>query len=66
MKESELLGVENVMPHIMRAKLFVKEQGFKKDTTIINKDNRSEIWLEANGKTLYVQRTWNINSGYFL
>ena len=51
--ESELVGVDDMMPSIIWARYFLKVQGYNVHDNIIFQDNQSAILLERNGKAAY-------------
>ena len=63
--ETELVGVDDVMPQILWTNNFIKAQGWDYSETIIYQDNKSAILLEKNGKASSSQRTKHINIRYF-
>ena len=60
--ESELVGVDNLMPAICWTRYFMEAQGYGVDDTHALQDNRSSILLEKNGKASSSKRTKHINS----
>jgi hypothetical protein len=48
--ESELVGVDDVSVLILWTKLFLEEQGYEINNSILSQDNRSAVLLETNGK----------------
>jgi hypothetical protein len=63
--ESELVGVDDVMPHIMWTLFFLEAQGYKIDDKILYQDNKSSILLETNGQGSSGKRTRHIAVRYF-
>jgi hypothetical protein len=63
--ESELVGVDDMMPSILWTRYFLKAQGYKVSNNIIFQDNKSTMLLERNGKALSSKRTKHINIRYF-
>jgi hypothetical protein len=63
--ESELVGVDDMMPSILWTRYFLKAQGYGVSDNIIFQDNRSSMLLERNGKTSSSKRTKHINVRYF-
>ena len=55
--ESELVGVDDMMPTILWARYFLKAQGYDVTDNIIYQDNQSAILLEKNGKASSSKRT---------
>ena len=58
--ETELIGVDDVMPQVLWSNYFMKEQGWTCSTTIYQ-DNKSAILLENNGRLSSSSRTKHIN-----
>ena len=64
--EAELIAVDKCIPHILRIRHFLLEQGYKAAETItILQDNQSAILLEQNGILSSSKRTKHINVRYF-
>ena len=63
--ESELVGVDDMMPTILWARYFLKAQGYDVTDNIIYQDNQSAILLEKNGKASSSKRTKHIAVRYF-
>ena len=63
--ESELVGVDDMMPSILWTRYFLKKQGYKVSDNIIFQDNKSTMLLERNGKASSSKRTKHINVRYF-
>jgi hypothetical protein len=63
--ESELVGVDDMIPSILWTRYFLKAQGYAVSDNIIFQDNRSSMLLEQNGKTSSSKRTKHINVRYF-
>jgi hypothetical protein len=55
--EAELVGVNNVMPHVLWTRYFLEAQG--------NQDNQSSILLEKHGRASSSKCTRHINIRYF-
>ena len=64
--ESELVGVDDMMPSILWTRYFLKAQGYKVNDNIVFQDNKSTMLLERNGKASSSKRTKHINVRYFL
>ncbi len=62
--ESELVGVDDMMPSILWTQ-FLKAQGYRVSDNIIFQDNKSTMLLERNGKAPSSKRTKHINVRYF-
>ena len=63
--ESELVGVNDMMPIIIWTRYFLLEQGYGVVENLILQDNKSSILLERNGKASSGKRTRHINIRYF-
>ena len=63
--ESELVGVDDLMPSILWTRNFLEAQGYGVRENIIFQDNRSAILLEKNGRVSSSKRTKHINVRYF-
>ena len=63
--ESELIGVDDMMPSILWSRYFLEAQGYKVNDNIIFQDNQSTMLLERNGKASSSKRTKHINVRYF-
>jgi hypothetical protein len=63
--ESELVGVDDMMPSIIWTQYFLKAQGYGVTDNIIFQDNKSTMLLERNGKASSSKRTKHINIRYF-
>ena len=63
--ESELVGVDDMMPSILWTRYFLKAQGYRVSDNVIFQDNRSTMLLERNGKASSSKRTKHINVRYF-
>jgi hypothetical protein len=63
--ESELVGVNDVMPQILWTRYFLEKQGYGVKESIIHQDNQSSILLEKNGRGSSSKRTRHINIRYF-
>jgi hypothetical protein len=63
--ESELVGVNDVMPQILWTRYFLEAQGYGVKDSIIYQDNQSSILLEKNGRGSSSKRTRHINIRYF-
>ncbi len=64
--ESELVGVDDMMPIIIWTQYFLMEQGYGVVENLLLQDNKSLILLERNGKASSSNRTRHINIIYFL
>jgi hypothetical protein len=63
--ESELVGVDDMMPSILWTQYFLKLQGYHVNDNVIFQDNKSTMLLERNGKASCSKRTKHINVRYF-
>ena len=63
--ESELVGVDDLMPSILWTRHFLEAQGYGVRENIVFQDNRSAILLEKNGRASSSKRTKHINVRYF-
>ena len=63
--ESELVGVDDLMPAVCWTRYFMEAQGYNVDDSHALQDNRSSILLEKNGKASSSKRTKHINIRYF-
>jgi hypothetical protein len=63
--ESELVGVDNMMPIILWTCYFLLSQGYGVIENLLLEDNKSSILLERNSKTSSRKRTRHINICYF-
>ena len=48
--ESELVGVDDVIPQVLWMRSFLESQGYSSSSTIIYQDNKSAILLKKNGR----------------
>ena len=63
--ESDLVGVDDMMPSILWTRYFLKAQGYNVNDNIIFQDNKSTMLMEHNGKASSSRRTKHINVRYF-
>ena len=63
--ESELIGANDVLGHILWTRLFMEAQGYPIEKNILYQDNKSTILLEENGKRSSSRRTRHFNIRYF-
>jgi hypothetical protein len=63
--ESELIGVNDVMPQVLWTRHFLEAQGYEVKENIVYQDNQSSILLEKNGRASSSKRTRHINIRYF-
>jgi hypothetical protein len=64
--EGELVGIDDVLPHILWSKYFIEAQGYTVEQNIMYQDNKSTILLANNGRWSSSKRTKHIKSRYFL
>ena len=63
--ESEIVAVDDLIPQILWARLFMRAQGFEVRDNILYQDNRSAILLETNGQASSSKCTKHINICYY-
>ncbi len=63
--ESELVGVDDMMPIICWTRYFLLLQGYGIIKNLLLQDNRSSILLEQNGRASSGKRTRHINIRYY-
>jgi hypothetical protein len=63
--ESELVGVDNMMPIIVWSCYFLMAQGYGVTQHLLLQDNKSSTLLEKNGKASSGKHTQHINIQYF-
>jgi hypothetical protein len=63
--ESELVGVDDMMPIICWTRYFLLSQGYGIIENLLLQDNKSSILLEQNGRASSCKRTRQINIRYF-
>ncbi len=63
--ESELVGLDDMMPIIIWTLYYLLSQGFGIVENLLLQDNKSSILLEQNGKALSSKRTRHINIRFF-
>ncbi len=63
--ETEVVGVDDILPQVLWTNYFMKAQGWNSYETIVYQDNKSAILLENNGKLSSSNRTKHINVRYF-
>jgi hypothetical protein len=63
--ESEVVSVDDMIPHILWTRLFMQAQGFEVRDNILFQDNKSAILLETNGRASSSKRTKHINIRYY-
>jgi hypothetical protein len=62
--ESELVGIDNIIPQALWTKSFMEAQGYSTET-IMAQDNQSTIPLADNGKASSGQGPCHMNIQYF-
>ena len=60
--ESELIGVDDILPDVLWTQYFLNAQGYDCFKTIVFQDNKSAILLEKNGIASSSKRTKHINT----
>ena len=63
--ESEVVGVDDLLPAILWTRIFLQAQGYGVKECIVFQDNKSAILLEKNGKASSSKRTKHISIHYF-
>ena len=63
--ESELVGVDDMMPIICWTRYFLLSQGYGIIENLLLQDNKSSILLERNGRASSGKRTRHINIRYY-
>jgi hypothetical protein len=63
--ESEIVAVDDLIPQILWARLFMKSQGMEVTDNILYQDNKSAMLLETNGRASSSKRTKHINIRYY-
>ena len=63
--ESELVGVDDMMPMILWARYFLAAQGYEVKDNIVYQDNKRALLLEKNGKSSSTKHTKHINIRYY-
>jgi len=63
--ESELVGVDDMMPFVVWSWYFLMAQGYGVTQNLLLQDNKSFILLERNGKASCGKRTRHINIRFF-
>ena len=63
--ESELVGIDDIMPQILWTRYFLSAQGFEVKDNLIYQDNQSCMKLAINGRASSGKRTRHINIRYF-
>ena len=63
--ETEVVGVDDVLPRVLWSRYFVEAQGYTIDHIIINRDNDSSLRLLINGRMSSTPRTKHIKANYF-
>eukprot|EP00957_Ditylum_brightwellii_P020350 1535681-Ditylum_brightwellii.AAC.1 len=59
--ETELIGVDDAMAHVLWTTYFIEAQGYKMKSAKVYQDNLSAMLLEKNGKWASGKRTKHIN-----
>jgi hypothetical protein len=63
--ESELVGVDDMMPIVVWSRYFLMAQGYGVTQNLLLQDNRSSMLLERNGRASSGKRTRHINIRYY-
>jgi len=63
--ETEIIGVDDIVPQILWTNYFMREQGWNIEETVVHQDNKSAILLENNGKLSSSNCTKHINVRYY-
>jgi hypothetical protein len=63
--ESELVGLNDVIPQVLWTQHFLKAQGYKDVKSTVYQDNHSTILLANNGRALSSKRTRHFDIQYF-
>jgi Reverse transcriptase (RNA-dependent DNA polymerase) len=63
--ESELVGVDDMMPIVVWSRYFLISQGYGVTQNLLLQDNQSSMLLEKNGKASSGKRTRHINIRYY-
>ena len=63
--ESELVGVDDMMPIVIWSRYFLISQGYGVTQNLLLQDNQSSMLLEKNGKASSGKRTRHINIRYY-
>ena len=63
--ESELVGIDEVLPQVLWTNYFLKEQGYDIQDTVVYQDNKITILLEKNGQLSSSKCTKHIQARYY-
>ena len=63
--ESELIGLDDVMPHMLWTRYFLETQGYVVTDNILYQENMSAMLLEKNRKKSSTKNTKHINVYYY-
>ena len=63
--ESELVGVDDMMPIVVWSRYFLMAQGYGVTQNLLLQDNKSSMLLEKNGRALSGKQTRHINIQYY-
>lgn len=63
--ESEIIGVDDALPHILWTKYFLECQGYHHGPSVLHQDNKSALLPESNGMHSASKRTKHIKVWYF-
>ena len=64
--ESELVGINDVLPQILWGKSFIAAQGYTVEHNILPQDNKSTILLATNSKFSSSKKMKHIKNRFFL
>ena len=63
--ETEIVGVDDLMPAVLWTRLMLEAQGYGVKESLVYQDNETSILMEVNGKASSGKRTKHINMRYF-
>jgi len=63
--ESKIVAVDDLIPQILWARLFMRAQGIEVRDNILYQDNKIAMLLETNGRASRRRRTKHINTRYY-
>ena len=64
--QAELVGIDDVIKHIMWGLYFIQAQGYEATKNIIMQDNKSTILMAKNDRFSCSKRTKHIKNRYFM
>ena len=62
--ESELVGVDDLLPTVLRTKYFIEAQGYNAEHNIMYQDNESMLKMLINGKKSCTPRSKHIKANF--